>query len=134
MTFDLTITTADEIEAERQDSLRAAVTAEAQRRITLGATFAIDGTGDIPVRGGMTDQINLIALAETARDLIAANDTTTTLPYRDAANTIHQLTPTQMLQLVRAGKSRVSAIYAASWALKDGASVPEDYADDSNWP
>lgn len=128
-----TITAADRA-ASIQTKRRAGVTAEAQRRVAVGATFTIDGFGDVPISGALPNQINLMALAETARDLIAAGKTTITIPYRDENNTIHQMTPKQMLQLIDAGKAYVSAIYAASWALKDAELVPADYADDKHWP
>jgi hypothetical protein len=123
------VITADEIEAARQDNLRAAVTAEAQRRIVEGVT--ING---LPIRGTPADLVNLLALADTARDMVGGGKSTPLIPFRDADNVVHTLTPQEMLDLANAAKQYVSEIYAASWALKDAETVPEDYADGKYWP
>jgi hypothetical protein len=39
-----------------------------------------------------------------------------------------------MLALWQAASTYVSGLYAASWALKAMAPMPEDYADDQWWP
>lgn len=113
---------------------RQAITAERDRRIALGTTVTIAGYGAVPLQGRATDQINLIALGDTARDLVAAGVTDPVIPFRDALNVIHNLTPTQVLDLVKKGKAVVSAIYVAAWALKDGATIPSNFTHDTHWP
>jgi hypothetical protein len=123
-----------EIDAETQSHRRSAVTAERDRRLNAGTIVTVTGYGDIPVQGRATDQINLIALGDTARDLKAAGVTGAVIPFRDGDDVIHQLTPDQMAEAVQKGKQAASAIYAAAWALKDAATVPADFASDSYWP
>lgn len=120
--------------AERRRADQDGINRERDRRILAGAEIEIAGYGTIPVQGSETDQINLLALGATAAELIAAGITTPVIPFRDAENTMHHLTPGQMADLTRQGKQVVSAIYAASWALKDATTIPADYADDSHWP
>lgn len=134
MTFSLNIKTAEDLAAEDQARLAAAVNAERDRRIMLGTTVTVTGLGAIPVQGRPVDQVNLMALADTARDLIAAGVTGAVIPFRDGDNVLHDLTPAQMLEVSRQGKEAAGAIYAASWALKDGAEIPAKYADDDHWP
>lgn len=126
--------TADAKAANRQAELRAAVTAERDRRIHAGAVVSVTGYGDIPLQGRPADQINLIALSDTARNLVATGVTSPVIPFRDATNATHMLTPAQMVELASKGKHTASMLYAAAWALKDGGAIPEDYADDAHWP
>ena len=134
MTFSLTITTAAETDAQEQQSRSEAVTVERDRRLAAGAVVAVTGYGDIPVQGRIHDQINLIALGDTARDLIEASISGAIIPFRDGDNVMHILTPQQVAELTRKGKAAASAIYAAAWAIKDIAEIPADFADDANWP
>ena len=134
MTFKLNIKTPEDLTAEDQARLAAQVNAERDRRIMQGTTVTVTGLGDIPVQGRPVDQVNLMALADTARDLIAAGVTGAVIPFRDGDNALHDLTAAQMLEVSRKGKEAAAAIYAASWALKDGESIPADYADDTHWP
>tara|TARA_R110002020_G_scaffold95937_11_gene230139 strand:+ start:350 stop:757 length:408 start_codon:yes stop_codon:yes gene_type:complete len=128
------VITAAQAEVEAQGRLRKAVTAERDRRLNAGTVVTVTGYGDIAVQGRATDQINLIALGDTARDLQAAGVTAAVIPFRDGYDVIHQLTPSQMAEAVQKGKQAASAIYAAAWALKDAATVPADFADDQHWP
>lgn len=115
------------------------VNRERDRRLAAGVTVTVTGYGDIPVQGGPGDQINMIALGDTAKDLIDAGVTAAVVPFRDAANTMHDLTPEQVAEMVRKGKEAASAIYAVSWAMKDGTGdftggIPADYTADTHWP
>ncbi len=110
------------------------VNQERDRRIEAGAVVTIEGYGDLPLQGRAVDQMNLMALAATAKDMADAGVTAAVIPFRDAANAMHSLTPAQFLDLSRQGKEAAAAIYAASWALKDGAEIPADFADDAHWP
>lgn len=128
------IITAEDKAATEQEARRAGVNAERDRRINAGATISVTGYGDIPVQGRPGDQINLIALGDTAKELAAAGQTGAVIPFRDTNNVVHDLTPDQVIEMVATAKQHVSAIYAASWALKDAESVPIDYDNDQHWP
>lgn len=134
MTFELNVKTADDLAAEEQERRASGVNAERDRRLAMGATVDVTGIGPIPVQGRAADQINLMALGDTAKDLIAAGVTDPIIPFRDGDNVIHDLTPEQVAEMARKGKEAASAIYAASWALKDSGYIPDDYADDRHWP
>ena len=134
MTFSLNIKTAEDLAAEDQERLAAQVTAECDRRLAAGTVVTVTGYGDIPVQGRQKDQINLMALEATAKDLIAAGVTGPILDFRDGANVHHKLTPAQFVEMARKGKEAASAIYATSWALKDSGDIPADFADDVHWP
>lgn len=126
--------TAEELSAEAQAAAGAKVNAERDRRLAKGTTVLIDDYGSLPLQGRPTDQINLIALGDTARDLIVAAITDPVIPFRDGENVTHTLTASQVLELVRKGKGVAFDIYAAAWALKDGAAIPSDFTDDGYWP
>lgn len=134
MTFSLLIKTPEDLAAARRADLSAQVTAERDRRLHAGTIVNVSGYGNIPVQGRPADQINLIALGDTARDLSAGGVTAAVIPFRDGDNVNHDLTPAQMLEMVAEGKAAASAIYAAAWALKDGETIPSDFADDAYWP
>ena len=121
-------------EARRIAEIPAKVNAERERRLIAGVTVNVSGYGDIPLQGRDQDQINLLALKDTARDLAAAGVTTAVIPFRDADNVTHMLTPAQMIELANDGKTAASAIYQASWAIKarnDLATI--DITDDQYW-
>ena len=121
-------------EARRIAEIPAKVNAERERRLIAGVTVNVSGYGDIPLQGRDQDQINLLALKDTARDLAAAGVTTAVIPFRDADNVTHTLTPAQMIELANEGKTAASAIYQASWAIKarnDLATI--DITDDQYW-
>ena len=109
------------------------VDAERLRRIVIGKTFTIPGYGDIAMQGREEDQRNLLALANMALQAISAGQGSGTMQFRAADNVIHTLTWTQMLTLCNLTSAYVSAIYAASWALKDNPPIPGDYADAGYW-
>ena len=109
------------------------VNAERARRILAGRAFDIPGYGLVAVEGRDEDVRNLGALGTAALAQIGAGNGMDVMQFRDADNVIHDLTWMQMLALWTASTEYVSALYAASWALKDDG-VPEDFADDAYWP
>jgi hypothetical protein len=121
------------------------VNMERDRRVALGKAFDLSTYGystPIPVGGDPTTQTNLLglALAVIMRNLLRdtnfqnllASDPTMT-EYRDEVNTTHSLNSLQMAMLWSLGASYVSDVFQHSWPLKEG-TIPEDYADDANWP
>lgn len=111
------------------DELRDRINAERQRRILAGTV--IDG---VHVTGRDEDARNLTNLALAAQLRIAGGDTTTLTVYRDGQNIDHELTPPQMLALWQQSAAYVSALYAASWAIKAMEPLPADVTDDGLWP
>mgnify|MGYP002622545761 FL=1 len=105
------------------------VNRERQRRIVAGTV--IDG---VHVTGRDEDARNLTNLALAAQLRIAGGDTTTTTVFRDGQNIDHELTPPQMLALWQQSAEYVSALYAASWAIKAMEPLPEDVTADELWP
>lgn len=105
------------------------VNRERNRRIVAGTV--IDG---VHVTGRDEDARNLTNLALAAQLRIASGDTTTLTVYRDGQNIDHELTPPQMLALWQQSAAYVSALYAASWAIKAMEPLPENVADDALWP
>jgi len=80
-----------------------------------------------------TDRDNLVLLSDIAKNKSAFGDTSP-IAFRDADNVIHSLTIQQILILATACAAYGSAVYAASWALKDNPPIPTDYRDDAHWP
>lgn len=111
------------------------VNAERARRILAGLTITVPGhPAPIRLTGDEQTERNLQSLAMAAQMRVAEGDTTTPTTWRDADNADHALTPPQLLALWSAAAAYVSAVYAASWALKDATPIPADYADNTHWP
>lgn len=121
------ITVEDKTAAARK-ARHAAINAERQRRIEAGKV--IDG---VHVTGRDEDARNLTNLALAAQLRISMGDTTTLTTYRDGDNVDHELSPPQMLALWQQSAEYVSALYAASWAIKAMSPMPEDVAADEMW-
>jgi hypothetical protein len=109
------------------------VNTERARRILAGRAFDIAGYGLVAVEGRDEDVRNLGALGTAALAQIGAGNGTGLMQFRDADNVIHDLTWAQMFALWSASTEYVSALYAASWALKDDG-IPADFIDAAYWP
>ncbi|OAB57602.1 hypothetical protein AY599_18260 [Leptolyngbya valderiana BDU 20041] len=121
------------------EALRAAVNKERDRRITKGNTFTVDGYGDVPLTGRERDQTVYLALLVQAQGALAQGITTPVHTLRDAADTIHTLTPAQMIDLIGQAMGWFEDVMQTSWDMKDGgtpfdAGIPADYTDDRHWP
>lgn len=116
------------------EATEADINAERERRILVGAKVNIAGVGLVQLQGRPEDQINLLALKDTARDLKAAGVTAPIIPFRDGENIIRMFTADQMIEATDKGKMHVSAVYQAAWNLKAMDPVPADYASDTYWP
>ena len=111
------------------------VNRERDRRVRLGTDFALTGGPTVAVAGDDQTKVNLHAMALAAKARMDAGDVATLTPYRDENNAIHNLTPPQLFELWSMGSAYISAIYQASWVLKDNpAGVPTDYKEDTHWP
>lgn len=113
---------------------REAINAERERRIAGGATATVTGAGAIPVQGREADVRNLQGLGLMALARVSAGDTATMTTFRDANNIDHELTPPQVLELVRQASAAAEAIIQASWAIKVMDPLPADVTDDALWP
>ena len=120
-------TPASRAEAADKDR-RAAINAERQRRIVGGTV--ING---VRVTGRDEDARNLTNLALAAQMRLAAGDTTTITIFRDGDNVDHELTPAQVIALWQGSAAFVSALYAASWAIKAQDPLPPDVTVDALW-
>ncbi len=103
------------------------VNAERQRRLLAGKVInGVHVTGD--------DARNLTNLALASQMRISAGDTSTITVFRDGWNIDHELSPPQIMSLWQQSSEYVSALYAASWALKALDPIPSDFDDDRRWP
>lgn len=107
---------------------------EHDRRAAIGKTFTVAGYGDVPLEGSLRTQTVLLALKDTARDMLAAGVTAPVLFFTDRDNGDHNLTPAQTIDLVDQGKAYMQALHEAKRLLKASPPIPADYADDSYWP
>lgn len=116
------------------------INAERERRLEAGSAFTVTGIADpIPLQGRAFDQTVYLALLARASGYKAAGVTDPILTLRDAADTIHSLTPDQMIQLITQAMTWFENVMAVSWAMKDGTGdftggIPTDFTDDSHWP
>lgn len=104
------------------------VNRERQRRIEAGKSF-----NGIKATGSDKDIVNLTNLALGAQLRLSIGDATLTT-FRDGDNIDHELTPMEVIGLWQAASAHVSALYAASWAMKAVEPFPQDPADDAYWP
>jgi len=107
---------------------------ERTRRIEAGTKLTLtDHPSQVHPQGRPVDRANMSDMAQLSQILIASGDTTTMIPFRDADNIDHQLTPAQIVELYMKCFEYVQAVMVASWALKDGPPVG-NVSDDANWP
>ena len=120
---------------KKQEILSGMVNEEREKRLKAGTSITVTGYGDIPMQGRDQDQITTLALEASASALKAQGVTSASLPFRDAANGNHMLTPDQTLELMGKAKKFAQDIYQAAWALKDDpAGIPDDFTEDKYWP
>jgi len=116
------------------------INAERERRLAAGSSFTVAGVVDpIPLQGRPFDQTVYLALLTRANGLKSAGVITPALTLRDGADTIHELTPDQMISLISQSMTWFESVMATSWAMKDGAApfetgIPADYTADTHWP
>lgn len=102
--------------------------------IIEGCTVDIANVGVIAVSGRPEDIRNMAGLGQGALTRIVLGDTVTEVPFRDDNDDVYNLTPPQMLELWQKSAGYVSAIYQASWAIKEMDPIPRDYANTAYWP
>lgn len=110
------------------------VNRERERRIIEGRVFTLSTGQSIHVTGRDEDIRNLTNLALGAQVRIGQGDVETITDFRDETNTVFRLTPVELLELWQLATEYVSAIYRASWVLKDNPEgIPADYTSDRHW-
>lgn len=110
------------------------VNQERTRRLAAGAIVGVTGHGDVAVQGRPQDIDNLNALALAATLRLQNGDAAHLTTFRDRDNVDHDLTPIQVIELWQKSAAHAEAIFKASWALKGGAEIPQDYTSDAYWP
>lgn len=119
---------------EKQVELRQNINVERERRLKIGANVSISGLANtVYVTGDEENIRNMTNLGQLSMLYIQRN-ANTTIPFRDAQNTLHTLTPLQMSNLWEKTVSYVSSVYQSSWAMKDMSPLPQDFLDDKYWP
>ncbi|MBO9458978.1 hypothetical protein [Labrenzia sp. R5_0] len=119
---------------------------ERDRRILAGTVITVTGYGNIPVTGTKDDKDVFLARRMIAAEVAANGVTTPVFVFRDRENAIHNLTPSQMVELADKGFSWIEAMMVRSWEMKDGTGayayvdeenaggIPDDLDNDSHWP
>lgn len=108
------------------------VNAERTRRAGAGVSLTLAGRAAIPVQTREIDRANLLELQAEAAAMVAALDVST-IPFRDANNTAHDLTAAEVVLLAGAALAYIVALIRAGHTLKSGA-IPVDYTSDIHWP
>lgn len=110
-----------------------AVNQERDRRIHLGHSVMIsDGrTINVQTRDDR-DFRNLNGLVSQAIVYTIMQQQATML-FRDADDTIHEVTPAQMIEIGSLVAAKVQAIYEKAWAIKELDPIPDDYDSDERW-
>lgn len=111
------------------------VTVYAEQLIEAGVTINVSGnTEPVYVQGRDKDTRNVQGLVTAATLRISSGDTTTLTAFRDGNNVTHQLVPAQVVEMWQLSAAYVSAVYAASWAIKAEDPIAADFRSDLRWP
>lgn len=98
---------------------RKSVTQERMRRESLGVPYTFtDGQGVIQTRDAI-DYRNISGHTTGALLLQAQGVTEPVIPFRDAEDVTHMLTPAQMIALGAAVLNHGTALYMRMWQIKD---------------
>lgn len=111
------------------------VTDYAEELIEVGVTINVTGiAAPVYVQGRDKDTRNVQGLVTAATLRLSSGDTTTLTDFRDGNNVTHQLVPAQVVEMWQKSAAYVSAVYAASWNIKDASSIASDFQTDARWP
>ncbi|ULQ45977.1 DUF4376 domain-containing protein [Flagellatimonas centrodinii] len=104
--------------AEQQDALRAANSTRHTAAEAAGVPYAFpDGAGTAQTRD-TRDLLNINGIASMAAALIAAGETGAVMPFRDAEDVTHMLTPQQAYDFSQAVGVRITALYQIKWQIR----------------
>lgn len=106
---------------------------ERDKRILRGKVFTVTGYGEVNLEGRQQDIANLSSLGTFALGAIGSGQGAATTKFRDKDNVVHTLTWSQVFELYTKASAYISAVYTASWNLKDSG-IPADYTEDTYWP
>ena len=101
--------------------------------ISAGTTVTVTGCGLIALQCRPEDQATLQGLAFGAQLRVSSGDITTLTEFLDRDNVLHQLDPMQVLELWQKGAAFISAVYAASWRIKEMDPLTTDTSDPALW-
>lgn len=76
-----------------------------------------DGKGTVQTRNEV-DIINILGQAVVAMSCSVTGETAGLIPFRDAENVTHDMTPAQLLQMAMAALAFVSDTYAKKWRIE----------------
>ena len=107
------------------------VDAERERRRYMPLAVTVS-SATFEINMDATSQNNIQGLSTVGLYLSSAAPTQT-VPFRDLANTMHDLLPADMVSMGIQVATHIQALYVASWAIKAIDPIPADYADDSRW-
>lgn len=111
------------------------VTTYAEDLIEQGVTISVTGLASpIYVQGRDKDTRNVQGLVTAAQLRLASGDTTTLTAFRDGNNVTHQLTPAQVVEMWQTSAGYISAVYAASWSIKEDNPISAGFRSDPRWP
>lgn len=103
-------------------------------RLFAGTDVEIPGYGWVKLQGRPMDQDALMGLAVAAQLRMATGDMLTTTTFIARDNTLHELTPPQIVQVFVLGSQYVSACHIAARWIKDNEAVTADPAASTAWP
>lgn len=83
-----------------------------------GFEFTV-GTDTFQVQTRPEDRLNLVALRIEAKEAETAGVTDSVFDFRSLENSVHWLTPAQLLSLCDSALTHMKEIYRQSWTLKD---------------
>lgn len=99
---------------------QAALDALEAQRVTVqnkGCLYGFpDGQGHIQTRVDTQDLLNINGQVTAALILKSQNQNGAVIPFRDAENVTHMLTPDQMVAAGMAAQAFVSSVYQAKWS------------------
>jgi len=113
---------------------------ERDRRILNGVTIPVTGIASkVAMQGRPQDLDHVMGLGIAAFARISMGDTSTITVFRDKLNVSHNMIPHQVFEMWQVSAGWVSAVYSASWALKDlerlyEQDIPHDYFENRYWP
>lgn len=105
---------------------------ERDRRRALPISVTVSGPLTFQINMDALSQSNIQGLSTVGLYLSSAAPTQTT-PFRDLANTTHNLLPSDLVAMGLQVAAYIGLIYQKSWAIKALTPIPADYALDSRW-
>lgn len=127
------VTLSDSEKDEAKIILKNEINEERERRIASGCIVSVANVGNISIKGTNEDMRNLTNLGQLSNMYILTNQSAI-IPFRDNDNIIYNLTPSQMSYVWQKAVGYVSALYQASWTMKDMNPLPQDFTQNSYWP